>query len=275
MMLATLIKTHLNDFVATYGKYMTCDIRRCIDSILACRTTLAGQSHWQCEHCNTVEHYPLSCGHRSCPICQQRDASLWLERQQQKLLPVNYYMITFTLPAQLRSCARQHQRKIYAAMFKIANELLKDFAKTSPRLGGDVGMLAVLHTHTRQLDYHPHLHIVVTGGGYNKQRKQWCKNKGKYLFNEFALAKVWRARMLEFLNKEQLKLPEKLPEKWVVDCRNVGQGLPTLKYLSRYLYRGVLPDKNIVAVKDGKVTFSYYAGRNQKNAGQRVSCIAN
>ena len=108
-------------------------------------------------------------------------------------------MLTFTLPAELRPLAWHHQRQVYDAMFKVASGIVKDFANTSPRLGAELGMLVVLHTHTRRLDYHPHLHIVATGGGYHRSRQQWIRNKGKYLFNELALAKVWRARMLECL----------------------------------------------------------------------------
>ena len=249
MTLTTLIRTHQEAFLAAYASRITPDIRRAIDSMLVCHTNLAGQSHWQCQQCDTFEHYPLSCGHRSCPMCQQRDTAQWLARQQQKLLPVDYFMLTVTLPFELRPLAWAHQRQVYQAMFQVASQLIKDFAKTSPRLGAEPGLLMVLHTHTRRLDYHPHIHIVITGGGVDKAKKQWKKNKGKYLFNERAVAKVWRARMLAYFNRAKFKLPE-LPDKWIVDCRKVGRGLPALKYLSRYLYRGVLADKNIIDVSN-------------------------
>jgi hypothetical protein len=122
-------------------------------------------------------------------------------------------------------------------------------------------MTAVLHTHTRRLDYHPHLHVVVPGGGIDTRRRQWKKKKGKYLFNAFALAKVFRARFLAAVRVAGLALPEKLPQKWVVDCTHVGKGLPALQYLSRYLYRGVIRENNIIANRDGKVTFQYTDSR--------------
>lgn len=115
----------------------------------------------------------------------------------------------------------------------------------------------MLHTHSRKLDYHPHIHAVVPGGGIDKKRKQWKKLKGKYLFNEFALAKVFRARFIEALKDAEFSLPEKLPKKWVVHACHVGHGLPALKYLSRYLYRGVISEKNIISNKNGKVIFRY------------------
>ena len=109
---------------------------------------------------------------------------------------------------------------------------------------------------------HPHLHIIVACGGYDAKRNIWLKGNSRYLFNAFALAKVWRARMLEGINQhDTLKLPDyrakPLPKKWVVDCQKIGYGLPALKYLSRYLYRGVLPDKDITNITSTTVTFKY------------------
>jgi len=118
-------------------------------------------------------------------------------------------------------------------------------------------MTAVLHTHTRRLDYHPHLHVIVPGGGIDSKKRQWKKKKGKYLFNAFSLARVFRARFLAAIKSAGLYIPKNLPEKWVVDCRHVGRGMSALKYLSRYLYRGVLSEKNIISNQDGQVTFKY------------------
>ena len=125
-------------------------------------------------------------------------------------------------------------------------------------------MTAILHTHNRRLDYHPHIHVLMPGGGVDKEKKQWKKKKSRYLFNEFALAKVFRARFLQAMNKEGLCAPNSLPYKWVVDCTRVGKGLSALKYLSRYLYRGVILEKNIVAGQDGNVTFKYVESRTGK-----------
>jgi hypothetical protein len=134
---------------------------------------------------------------------------------------------------------------------------LKDFGLNPKHLGGEIGMTAVLHTHSRRLDYHPHLHVIVPGGGVNRSKRQWKKTKGKYLFNEFALAKVFRARFLTAIKTAGLSIPDQLPEQWVTDCKHVGKGKPALEYLSRYLYRGVIREKNIVANRDGNVTFQY------------------
>jgi hypothetical protein len=239
MKLADLLQRHLSAFDQAYGDRCSAAMRQAIHAILRCRTEASGHSRWQCTHCPHQQNYPLSCGHRSCPQCQHQTTSQWLARQQAKLLPVDYFMVTLTLPFELRTLAWHHQALVYPAMFRVAASLLKDFAATSPRLGTDIGFTAVLHTHSRALDYHPHLHVVVPGGGYDPRRRQWRKNRGRYLFNGAALAKVWRARLLAALRHDAgLSLPSALPTKWVVDCRRVGRGLPALQYLSRYLYRG-------------------------------------
>ena len=109
----------------------------------------------------------------------------------------------------------------------------------------------------RRLDYHPHIHAVIPGGGVDRLRRCWKRVKAKFLFNEFALAKVFRARFLEEIRGIGMTLPESVPGKWVVDCHYVGKGITALKYLSRYLYRGVISEKNIVSNQKGEVTFQY------------------
>jgi hypothetical protein len=198
--------------------------------------------------------------HRNCPQCQNHEATQWIERQQAKLLPVAYFMVTFTLPYELRTLAWHHQTPIYNLLFTTVASTLKDFGLHPSQLGGDIGMTAILHTHSRRLDYHPHCHVIVPGGAVDRGKRQWKKPKGKYLFNAFALAKVFRARFLAAMTTEGLPIPEGLPSKWVVDCQHLGNGKPALEYLSRYLYRGVIRESRIVADHDGQVTFQYTEG---------------
>ncbi len=125
-------------------------------------------------------------------------------------------------------------------------------------------MTMVLHTHNRKLDFHPHMHIVVPGGGVDESRRQWKKKKSKYLFNQKALAKVFRARFLAALNEAGFSIPTNVPEKWIADCTHVGKGITALKYLSRYLYRGVISEKNIVSNNNGQVTFKYIESKTDE-----------
>jgi len=257
MELQSIINQYQSAFLKKQGSHLLAGQLQAIHALHRCRTPDSGELYVQCTQCDEAHWRPMSCGHRSCPQCQNYEASRWLERQQAKLLPVEYFMVTFTLPYQLRALAKQHQKSIYSLFFACVSSTLKDFGLNPDKLGVDMGMTAVLHTHNRRLDYHPHIHLVVPGGGVNKRKKQWKKFKGKYLFNEFSLAKVFRARFLEAIVQSGFAIPRNTPKEWVAHCQHVGKGLPALKYLSRYLYRGVISEKNIVANNNGLITFKY------------------
>jgi hypothetical protein len=270
MQLSSVLDQYHDALQAKYGSRLLPGHLRAIDAIRRCRTPEAGELFVQCLDCGHATWRPKSCGHRSCPQCQNHEASLWLDRQQAKLLPVEYFMATFTLPYEIRCLAWSNQTLVYNLLFACVSSTLKDFGMNPKNLGATIGMTAILHTHNRRLDYHPHIHVVVPGGGVDKARKQWKKKKGKYLFNEFALAKVFRARFLEALNKAGLSAPKSMPSKWVVDCAHVGKGLSALKYLSRYLYRGVILENNMVSSQDGNVTFKYVETRTGKTRYRTV-----
>jgi hypothetical protein len=270
MQLASILDQYHDAFQAKYGPGLLPGQLRAIEAITCCRTPEAGQLLVQCMDCGYATARPRSCGHRSCPQCQNHETSLWLDRQQAKLLPVEYFMATFTLPYELRFLAWDNQTLVYNLLFACASSTLKDFASNPGNLGADIGMTAVLHTHNRRLDYHPHVHVVVPGGGVDRARKQWKKKKRKYLFNEFALAKVFRARFLEGLTKAGLSVPRAISRKWVVHCTCTGKGLSALKYLSRYLYRGVIGENNIVSNQDGKITFKYVESRTGKTLQRTI-----
>ena len=257
MELSSIINQYYDAFMTKYAGTVLPGHLKAMSAICNCRTPASGEVYVQCPDCHHGQWRPLSCGHRSCPKCQNHEASQWIDRQQAKLLPVAYFMATFTLPYQLRSLVWNYQKIVFSIFFLCVSGTLKDFGLNPKNLGAEIGMTMVLHTHNRKLDFHPHIHVVIPGGGVDKRRRQWKKKKGKYLFNEFAMAKVFRARFLVALNEAGLFIPESVPPKWVVDCAHVGKGITALKYLSRYLYRGVISEKNIVSNKNGRVTFKY------------------
>jgi len=264
MELASLLHQYGPAFEAVCGSRLLPGQRRAIDAIRRCRTSHSGELLLACPACAAQSRFPRSCGHRSCPRCQNHEATLWLDRQRTKLLPVEYFLVTFTLPRELRALAFRQQRVVYAWLFAAVSSTLKDFGLNPKHLGADIGMTAVLHTHSRRLDYHPHVHAVVPGGGVDRAKRQWRKLKGSYLFNGRALASVFRARFLAALKAAGLTVPERLPAQWVVNCKSVGKGAPALAYLSRYLYRGVIAEQNIVADREGRVTFEYLEGTTGK-----------
>ncbi len=160
MELASLIHHYYDDFHTKYGSQLLPGHLAAIAAIKRCRTPEAGELFVQCSDCGHTEWRPRSCGHRSCPQCQNHEASVWLDRQQTRLLPVEYFMATFTVPYELRFTAWDHQTLAYKLLFACVSSTLKDFGLNPKNLGADIGMTAILHTHNRRLDYHPHIHVV-------------------------------------------------------------------------------------------------------------------
>lgn len=257
MELAEIVNQYYDPFMAKYGDGILPGQLNALNAILQCRTPESGEVFVSCPRCDHMEWRPLSCGNRNCPKCQNHNTSQWIDRQQQKLLPVQYFMVTFTLPFELRALAYLNQKKIYELFFSCVASTLKDFGLNPKHLGAEIGMTMVLHTNSRKQDYHPHIHVVVPGGGIDQSRRQWKKKKGKYLFSHKALATVFRARFIDGLNEGGFSIPPHVPHQWVVDCTCVGKGMSAVKYLSKYLYRGVISESNIVSNKNGQVTFRY------------------
>jgi len=257
MEIKSLIQKHIGLYMSRYGSNALPEQLKALTSIQHCRTTESGELYVECPDCSHGEWRPLSCGNRHCPKCLNHQTTQWLEKQQEKLMPVPYFLVTFTLPYELRYLAYGHQKTVYSTMFECAAEVLKSFAANPQHLGAEIGMTMVLHTHARDLSYHPHIHVLIPGGGVNKRLCRWVRVKNDYLFNGFALAKKFHGKFLDMISTAGLNLPKTIPAKWVAHCEYVGNGLPALKYLANYLYRGVISEKNIVANHNGNVTFRY------------------
>lgn len=255
--LAEVIQTFRPDLEQQYGDRLLPGHRHALDAIQRCRTPASGLAVVHCPECETVDVFPLSCGHRFCPQCQHEAGEAWLARQRAKLLPVEYYLITFTLPAALRPLVFDHQREAYDLLIRLSWQTLADFGLRDPALQGDLGATAVLHTHSRALDFHPHVHIVLPAGAIDRANREWRTKDGPFLFPHTALAKVFRAKWFAAMKAQGWTVKARLPDKWVVDCKRVGTGDKALVYLGRYLYRGVLPEQNILCCEDGHVTFRY------------------
>lgn len=258
MKLAELFQQYLPAYKARYGHTTSTDQWSALNAILGCRTGQYGNVMLSCQGCHQPALRYQSCGHHACNQCQHHSASQWLARQQHKLLPVDYFMATFTLPRELRALAKANPKQVYSLLFECAVSTLKDFGLNKKSFAAELAMTAVLHTHTRRLDYHPHVHIILPGGGVQLQRStaSWKTLNSRYLFNGRALASVFRARLLAALRAAGFELPD-TPKKWIVQCQSIGRGLPALQYLSRYLYRGVISDRNILCDDGETVTFRY------------------
>ncbi len=257
ILLSSIIDQFESDFLNSYQGQVLPAQRKALNALKICRTNFSPVMQVSCTDCEHPCFVPHSCGHRNCPHCQHHESQVWIENQLKKQLPCDYFMLTFTLPAQLRALARCHQKLVYRLMFDCVWESLQSFSRNDKKLRGDPGMIAVLHSHARNLDYHPHIHTVVPAIVVDKLNKLVRSKHGNYLFNHKALAKVFRGKLLSKLAKENLILPKSIPQKWIVNCKKVGSGGKALVYLGRYLYRGVIREKDILSVSDGQVTFRY------------------
>ena len=268
---AAVIEQFQGDFLRDYQGRLRPNQISALHTMKRCRTRYSPIMQVNCADCDYQTFVPHSCGHRNCPHCQHHESQQWIERQVQRQVPADYFMITFTLPAQLRSLAKQHPRLLYSMMFDCAWSTLQSFSKNDKRLQGDPGAIAVLHTHSRELNYHPHIHLVMPAAAVDKTNKLWRTKQSKYLFNHKALAKVFRAKMLTHMTEEQLPFPATIPKKWVVDCKFVGAGDKALIYLGRYLYRGVIREKDILSCQEGNVTYRYQDSKTKRYKTKTVS----
>ncbi len=256
--------------------------RQALGAMKQCRTALAPRMLAACSACDEKRLVPHSCGHRSCPHCQHHESQQWLERQLQRQVPGNYFLLTFTLPAELRELAWRHQRTLYAVLFDCAWATVSTFSRNDRQLQGSPGAVVVLHTHSRRLDYHPHVHLAMPAAALDIEQRLWrtkrsskrCGKGNGYLFNEGALAKVFRAKVLAALGREGITLPRNITDQWVVNVKGVGAGDKALIYLGRYLYRGVIQEKDILSCENGQVRFRYRDSKTKKMAVRTLSGAA-
>lgn len=148
--LAAIVREGWPELMAQYGDRLSAEQQRALTAMTQCRTPACGSLLMRCSACGHDEYLPRSCGHRSCPACSHHTTGQWLDRQAAKLLPIDYYMVTFTLPAGLRGVASGHPKTVYAALFEAASDTLKTFGRRHKQ-AIDLGLCAVLHTHARNL----------------------------------------------------------------------------------------------------------------------------
>ena len=276
--LAHVITRFESEFLARYQHQLLPSQFKALKALQTCRTSLSAQMLAQCTGCGEQRLVPHSCGHRSCPHCQHFESQRWIERQTQALLPGTYFLITFTLPAELRPLAWSHQQTVYGLVMQCAWDTLAQFSRNHRQLKGSAGAVGVLHTHSRRLEFHPHVHLAMPGAAFDAEHGLWrslrkTKKGGHYLFSHKALAAVFRGKLLAALNTQGLTAPVCLPERWVVDCKAVGNGHKALVYLGRYLYRGVIQERDIVRCADGQVAFRYRDSGTGKSTTRTVSGV--
>lgn len=252
---------------------------RVLRALAACGTPELGANIYRCAGCQEWHFGSRSCGDRHCPRCQATKSRQWLQRQLRALLPIPYYHCVFTLPPELHALVLLNPTRLYPLLFDCASQTLLQFGRN--RLGGDLGITAVLHTWGQQLNFHPHLHCIVTGGALRAHGSRWrAPKQRKFLFPVRAVAALFRGKFLHGLQAmldgpEALRLPAAGPrrgparrawfsklyaQRWVVYAkRPFGGPEQVLAYLAHYTHRVALSNRRLVGWDTTRqtVTFTY------------------
>jgi hypothetical protein len=269
---ADVFRRFAADYVSMHGASMLPSHRRAIEDILDCRTAALGGQVWRCEQCDTEMFSYHSCGNRSCPKCHTAQTQEWLEHRQAEMLPVPYFHITITVPPELREVLRANQRDGYAALMQASAAAIIELARDPRYVGGTVAVLAVLHTWTQQLNLHPHVHCLVSGGGVSEDGNTWHPARRKFLVPIKALAKLVRGKIRALLQRKRpdLVIPDvvwRVP--WILHVTAWGNGeQAVLDYLARYVFRIALTNARIVGLDDQTVTVQY----KERKTGRPRTC---
>ena len=265
--LQQIVRRFAPDYVAQFGDRMPPWHHRALFDLAACRTAAMGGHTELCCDCATSRFVPHSCRHALCPTCHDAAIDDWLAARADELLPVRYFHVTFPLPAELRDAARSQQRIVCGAMLQAAAAALQTLAED--RLGGRLGILAILHTWGRTLIWHPHVHCLIPGVVIFPDASFRIVT-ANYLLPVQPLSEVYRAVFLRRVRSHHdgPQLPEiEWSKQWVVNCRACEEGPGNvLKYLARYTKRGPLAEKNILSVTDQQIKFRYISHRTKQPA---------
>ena len=248
--------------------------KKVIKAIKDCKTEEMGAHKYVCDECGYEEIAYNSCRNRHCPNCQAGKKLKWIEARKEEVLNIKYYHIVFTIPQELYSIALQKQSKIYKILFKASAETLQELGIDEKYLGGEIGFFSILHTWGQNLMYHPHVHIVVTGGGLTKIGK-WIEKEEDFFIPVKVMSRKFRGKFLNYLREERIEfygnmkdlenpanynnLIQKMYEKeWVVYCKEPFKDANcVIQYLGRYTHRVAISNERIVEVTEDRVTFKW------------------
>ena len=242
--------------------------KRALQDILQCRTARLGGQVYGCEQCGTLHYSYHSCGNRHCPKCHGQQTQRWLQKQRLALLPCPYYLLTFTLPSELRALAYREQKIVYGLLLNAAAAAIQKLCADPKWLGAQAALTGVLHTWTRAMLYHPHAHFLVSAGGLAADGQHWVSAKNpKFLFPVKALSRIFRAKVRDGLKAAGLlsEVASKAwARDWVVHAQHAGSGQKVLDYLGRYVFRIAITHSRLESLQDGQVTFRYRDNRTQQ-----------
>jgi len=259
--------------------HVSLDQLKVMSAIARCRTAMLGGHVARCEDCTRTIIAYNSCRNRHCPKCQSGAAKQWLADREADLLPVAYFHVVFTLPAKIADIAYQNKAVIYDILFTASAETMTVIAADPKHLGGRIGITSVLHTWGSALTHHPHVHMIVPGGGISADGMRWISSRSNFFVHVKVLARLFRGKFLAMLvdahsggrlkffnthaglaDKRTFKkfLAPLRRIKWVVYCKEPFAGpQQVLRYLARYTHRVAISNRRLVTADDGGVSFRW------------------
>ena len=285
--LTDLLAEHWSGFARRHRKHLCGAHYRAVRAVLQCRTPELGGRLYECEGCNKKHFAYHSCNHRSCPQCGAYDQQVWTAKQEARLLPVPYFMVTFTIPSELRSVCKKYPKELYTILIKQSAQALKDVMATKHKQA-TAGFTSILHTWGRQLQHHPHVHCIVpalalralractpsqSSAGLGEEIVRPAKDK--FLIHYRPLAVRFRSLFQAALKKDHPDIYDTLtaeqkrsfnPNKqWNVQLQHVGKGKTALRYLARYVCRSGFTNKRLIGYdKTGKNVLLKYTPSGTK-----------
>lgn len=274
--LATIIQNYRTQFIHKHSP--SSRHIAILNTIAHCRTAVMGGHIDKCDNCNEIRVSYNSCRNRHCPKCQSTHRERWIDARQQDLIPSTYFHVVFTIPQEINIYCKQYPKELYNILFAASKETIETFGNDPKHLGGQMGMVCLLHTWGQNLSLHPHVHMIVPGccitpAGFWKQ----ARSKGKYLFPEKAMSIVYKNKFMEklkvFLEVNKTPIDISLRKKlynmnWVIYAKQPFLGpKQVIEYLGRYSHKVAISNHRIKNISDDKVSFTYidYAdGSKQK-----------
>ena len=258
--LADIFRLYGPQYREKYGASMLPSHLQAMEDIVNCRTPSMGGQLYFCDHCQELHYSYHSCKNRHCPKCQNDMTQDWIQKQRQLLLPVQHFLLTFTLPSTLRKITRSNQKTIYHILINSSASSLQKLAHDPRFIGGKLAMIGVLHTWDRKRGYHPHIHFLIPGAALSPDHSTWLPAREDFLLPVKPLSLIFRATFRDQLKKTPLydSVPKETWKKdWVVHSEPVGSGIETMKYLAPYIFRVAISNNRLISIDNNEVSFRY------------------
>jgi hypothetical protein len=271
--LAEILRQFVPEYRSRYPSALLPSHERAIRDILCCRTPALGGHLWHCPQCDREVYVYHACRNRACPACHADQTQKWLVKRQGELLPCDYFHCTATVPEGLRGLFRSNQKLLYALLMRLTAQCIQDVAANPKHLGAMPGILAVLHTWTGTLLYHPHVHCLVTAGGTSPDGTRWLATKPGFFLPVRVLSRHLRTLFQKALQQRPelyAQVPAKVwQQEWVVHCIPWGNGQRgVLEYLARYVFRVAISERRLLRMDAAGVSFAY----KDRTAKQQKTC---